>query len=102
MSGGVFGVILLRKSECNVACDYCCEHKEPHRLSPALLPLLTRRLLDHLQSEGIAECEIYWQGGEAMLMGPEWFAAAGALMDQAALEGGRRFIYYLQTTLIRS
>jgi hypothetical protein len=45
MSGRVFSVILLPTSECKVACDYCFEHKESHRLSPALLPLLTRRLL---------------------------------------------------------
>jgi sulfatase maturation enzyme AslB (radical SAM superfamily) len=44
MSGRVFSVILLPTSECNVACDYCFEHKGPHRLSSALLPLLTRRL----------------------------------------------------------
>jgi len=97
MSGRVFSVILLPTSECNVACDYCFEHKEPHRLSLALLPLLTRRLLDHLENEGIAECEIYWQGGEAMLMGPEWFSNAGAVMDNAARERGRKFIHYLQT-----
>jgi MoaA/NifB/PqqE/SkfB family radical SAM enzyme len=42
----VFSVILLPTSECNVACDYCFEHKEPHRLSSVLVPLLTRRLLD--------------------------------------------------------
>jgi hypothetical protein len=40
----VFSVILLPTSECNVACDYCFEHKEPHRLSSVLVPLLTRRL----------------------------------------------------------
>ncbi len=27
----IFSVILLPTSECNVACDYCFEHKEPHR-----------------------------------------------------------------------
>ena len=75
MSGRVFSVILLPTSECNVACDYCFEHKEPHRLSSALLPLLTKRLLDHLENERIEECEIYWQGGEAMIMGPDWFSA---------------------------
>ena len=67
MSGKVFSVILLPTSECNVACDYCFEHKEPHRLSSVLVPLLTRRLLDHLEHEDIEECEIYWQGGEAMM-----------------------------------
>jgi uncharacterized protein len=100
MSGRVFSVILLPTSECNVACDYCFEHKEPHRLSWALLPLLTRRLLDHLEREGIQRCEIYWQGGEAMIMGPSWFSEAGDLMDRAARERGRSFIHYLQTNLI--
>jgi hypothetical protein len=53
VSGRVFSVILLPTSECNVACDYCFEHKEPHRLSSILVPLLTRRLLDHLEHEDI-------------------------------------------------
>src|SRR5689334_8664270 len=100
MSGRVFSVILLPTSECNVACDYCFENKEAHRLSMALLPLLTRRLLDHLEHEGIEECEVYWQGGEAMIMGPAWFVEAGKVMDRAAAERGRRFTHYLQTNLI--
>ena len=100
MSDRIFSVILLPTSECNVACDYCFEHKQPHRLSATLLPLLTRRLLDHLENEGIEECEIYWQGGEAMIMGPGWFADAGNLMDRLAAERGRRFSHYLQTNLI--
>jgi sulfatase maturation enzyme AslB (radical SAM superfamily) len=41
-------------------------------------------LLDHLENERIEECEIYWQGGEAMIMGPDWFAHAGEVMDSAA------------------
>jgi uncharacterized protein len=95
-----FSVILLPTSECNVACDYCFEHKEPRRLSSVLVPLLTKRLLDHMKHEGIPECEIYWQGGEAMIMGPSWFAAAGEVMDRAASERGLRFTHFLQTNLI--
>ena len=100
MNGRVFSVILLPTSDCNVACEYCFERKEPHRLSLTLLPLLTKRLLDHLEHEGIEECEIYWQGGEAMIMGPAWFLQAGQIMDQAAAEKDRRFTHYLQTNLI--
>ena len=100
MSDRVFSVILIPTSECNVACDYCFEEKEPHRLSLVMLPLLTRQLLDHLEHEGIGECEIYWQGGEAMIMGPAWFAEAGRLMETAASTRGRRFKHYLQTNLI--
>jgi uncharacterized protein len=100
MSGRIFSVIILPTSECNVACDYCFEHKQAHRLSTSLLPLLTRRLLDHLENEDIEECEVYWQGGEAMIMGPGWFAETGNLMDRLAAERGRRFTHYLQTNLI--
>jgi len=100
MGDRAFSVILLPTAECNVACTYCFEHKEPHRLSLALVPLLTRQLLDHLEHEGIEECEIYWQGGEAMIMGPAWFAEAGAILDTAAEKRGRRFSHYLQTNLI--
>ncbi|HEY5813127.1 MAG TPA: radical SAM protein, partial [Terrimicrobiaceae bacterium] len=100
MNGRVFSVILLPTSDCNVACDYCFEKKEAHRLSLSLLPLLTRRLLDHLEAENINECEIYWQGGEAMILGPAWFVAAGKLMDGAAATRGRRFTHFLQTNLI--
>jgi sulfatase maturation enzyme AslB (radical SAM superfamily) len=100
MSNRVFSVILLPTAECNVACTYCFEHKEPHRLSMLLVPLLTRQLLDHLEHEGIEECEIYWQGGEAMIMGPAWFVEAGKMMNEAAAARGRRFTHYLQTNLI--
>jgi uncharacterized protein len=100
MHGRIFSVILLPTSECNVACDYCFERKEPHRLSTVLLPLLTRRLLEHLENEGIQDCEIYWQGGEAMIMGPAWFLNAGEIMDRLATERGCRFSHYLQTNLI--
>jgi radical SAM protein with 4Fe4S-binding SPASM domain len=100
MNSRIFSVILLPTSDCNVACEYCFERKEPHRLPLSLVPLLTRRLLDHLENQGIGECEIYWQGGEAMIMGPSWFEDAGQLMDRAAKERGCRFIHYLQTNLI--
>lgn len=100
MSSRTFSVILLPTSECNVACDYCFEHKEPHRLSSVLVPLLTKRLLDHMEHEGIEECEIYWQGGEAMIMGPAWFASAGDVMNRAAAARGRVFTHFLQTNLI--
>ena len=100
MSGRVFSVILLPTSECNVACDYCFERKEPQRLSPVMVPLLTNRLIEHLEKERIERCEIYWQGGEAMIMGPDWFAEAGNIMDRMAAERGRKFTHYLQTNLI--
>jgi len=95
-----FSVILLPTAQCNVACDYCFEFKDKIRLSPEMLGVLTQRLLDHMEREGIAECEIYWQGGEALLMGPEWYAEANRSMKQAAEARGLQFHHFLQTNLI--
>lgn len=100
MRNRVFSVILLPTSDCNVACDYCFEHKEAHRLSPGLVPLLTERLLDHMERQGYGECEIYWQGGEAMIMGPRWYAEAGSHMALEAARRGKKFTHYLQSNLI--
>ena len=65
-----------------------------------LVPLLTKRLLDHMEREDVAECEIFWQGGEALLMGPEWYAEVRQTMADAAATRGRRFVHSLQTNLI--
>lgn len=100
MSERVLSVVLLPTAECNASCDYCFEHKPHHRLPSLFVPLLTRSLLDHMQREGIGECEIYWQGGEPLLMGPDWYSAAAEMMGWAAEGRGFRFSHFLQTNLI--
>lgn len=100
MSHRYFSVILLPTSDCNVACEYCFEEKEPYRLPASLVPVLIERLLDHMENEDFEECEIYWQGGEAMIMGPDWYYDTIGQMNSAAESKGRRFVHYLQTNLI--
>ena len=93
-------LILLPTLECNVACDYCFEAKAPIRLALADLPRLTSSILDYMAEIGAADAEVYWQGGEVLLLGPAWFASAYASMSTAAVAAGRRFHHYLQTNLI--
>ena len=100
MSGRVFSVIPFRLRNATSPAIIALNTKSRTASRPSLVPLLTRRLLDHLEHENIEECEVYWQGGEAMIMGPAWFAEAGKLMDSAAATRGRRFTHYLQTNLI--
>lgn len=100
MTGGSFSLILLPTLDCNAACDYCFEEKQRIRLSLADLHRLTTAILDHMVTIGAGEAELYWQGGEAMLLGPAWFASAYELMSAAAAARGRAFRHYLQTNLI--
>lgn len=100
MSGPPLSLILLPTLECNVACDYCFEEKARVRLTREQLPELTRAILDHMQARGTAQAELYWQGGEALLLGPAWFEHAGETMGRAAAERGLALRHYLQTNLI--
>lgn len=100
MMGKPFSVILLPTLECNVACDYCFEEKSKVRLSASQVPLLTERLLDHMAERGSVEAQVYWQGGEVMLLGPTWFERAGDVMGTMAAARGLRFRHHLQTNLI--
>lgn len=100
MNGRVLSVILLPTLECNVACDYCFEHKAKVKMTAAQLPVLAERLLDHMASHDSPEAHLYWQGGEVMLLGPDWFAQAREVLGEAAERAGRTFRHHLQTNLI--
>lgn len=93
-------VVLLPTLGCNAACDYCFEEKTDLRLPLDDLPRLTARLLDHLEERGSTEAHLYWQGGEALLMGLGWFERAHDLMGAAAAERGLAFHHHLQTNLV--
>jgi radical SAM protein with 4Fe4S-binding SPASM domain len=100
VSGHTFSVVLLPTSECNARCDYCFEEHDGQRLSLKRLEQLTELLLEHMEERDLGEAEIYWQGGEATILGPRWFRAAQCLMKTAAERRGRRLRHFLQTNLI--
>jgi radical SAM protein with 4Fe4S-binding SPASM domain len=100
MNAPPLSLILLPTLDCNVACDYCFEQKQPVRLSLGDLPRLTASILDHMRAIGTSDAEVYWQGGEALLLGPAWFAAAHASMSAAATARDATFHHYLQSNLI--
>jgi uncharacterized protein len=100
MSAQPLSLILLPTLDCNAECDYCFEEKSPIHLSPAALERLTAAILDHMDATGAGEAELYWQGGEALLLGPAWFAAAHESMGAAAAARGRTLRHYLQSNLI--
>jgi radical SAM protein with 4Fe4S-binding SPASM domain len=98
--GPPLSLILLPTLECNVACDYCFEEKAKIALSPDGLDALTTAILDHMEVRGTARAELYWQGGEVLMLGPAWFERAHVAMGRAAAARGLHFHHSLQTNLI--
>jgi radical SAM protein with 4Fe4S-binding SPASM domain len=100
MTAPPLNLILLPTLDCNVACDYCFEQKAQVRLSLDDLPRVTTSILDHMEAAGVTDAELYWQGGEVLLLGPAWFASAHASMTEAAEARGVAFHHSLQSNLI--
>ena len=100
MSGRPLSLILLPTLDCNVACDYCFEEKARVRLSRDQVPGLTASSLDYMEAVGAEHAEIYWQGGEALLLGPAWYSHTHEVMGRAAAARGCSFRHYLQSNLI--
>ena len=100
MSGRPLSLILLPTLDCNVACDYCFEEKARVRLSHDQVPGLTASILDHMEAVGSEHAQVYWQGGEALLLGPAWYERTHEIMGRAAAARGRSFRHYLQSNLI--
>lgn len=96
----VLSVILLPTLECNVACDYCFEKKSKIKLPLQQVPVLGQRLLEHLEFHHSRQAHLYWQGGEVMLLGPQWFDQACAVLNEMAETAGSTFHHHLQTNLI--
>lgn len=100
MTDRPLSLVLLPTLACNAACDYCFEEKSPVYLSLGDLARITDSVLGHLEVVGAPRAEVYWQGGEALLLGPEWYEAAFERMGEAAAARGLAFSHYLQTNLV--
>ncbi len=100
MMGRILSVILLPTNDCNVSCDYCFEEKSKIQLTLEQVATLADQLIDHMASFHSTEANLYWQGGEVMILGPTWFEQAGEVMAGVAQRAGVTFRHFLQTNLI--
>ena len=100
MNGNHFSLILLSTNACNAACDYCFEDKTSHRLTLEHLRIIVDKVLDHMDAYHIGALTIHWQGGEAMLLSPQWYQQAFASIQEAAAARGKRVDHGLQTNML--
>ncbi len=100
MIGSQFSLILLPTNKCNVACEYCFEDKTDDFMSLQQLSVVIEKLLDHMELKAIQKLTIYWQGGEIMLIPPDWFVRAQAIIEAAAQVRGKQIEHSLQSNMI--
>jgi len=95
-----FSIILLPTNKCNVNCEYCFEDKTDDRMSLGQLAIVMRKVFDYMDEASIHALTIHWQGGEAMMMPPEWFERAFELIQNAAAKKGKFVEHGLQSNMI--
>ena len=100
MTGDPYSLILLPTLACDADCDYCFESKSEHRLTLDQLSILVQKVMDHMEENQLETLSIYWQGGEAMTLPPEWFEEANAIIGRIAEERKRRVLHYLQSNML--
>ena len=100
MMGNHFSIILLPINKCNVACEYCFEDKTDDRMSLDQLRLVMTKVFDHMDEAAIRALTIHWQGGEIMLISPDWFARAFDMIQNLAAKRGKFVEHGLQSNMI--
>ena len=100
MTGPYLSLILLPTLRCNADCDYCFEVKTNDSLTLDRLALLVEKVLDYLEEDGIQNLTIYWQGGEVMMLPPEWYEQAHEVIQELAVAKDKQIDHALQTNLI--
>jgi uncharacterized protein len=100
MKEAPFSLILLPTLGCNADCDYCFESKSDQHLTPEQLSTIIQKVLDYLELNQIETLNIYWQGGEVMMLPPEWFEQAQKIIQRIAAARNRQVSHYLQSNMI--
>lgn len=90
--------IMLPTLQCNASCDYCFVQPRTETLGLPLLERVFRRLDEYVQSRSVSELHLFWQGGEATLMGEDWFRRMAEMATRVL--GGTRVSHHLQTNLL--
>lgn len=95
-----FSLILLPTLQCNAACEYCFENKVADQLSHERLDILSERVFDFLEEKQVDKLTIYWQGGEVMVLPPQWYEEAYRVIEERSRKYSVTVCHTMQTNMI--
>lgn len=97
---GSFSIVMVPTTECNLRCGYCFENPSPAKMRLDDVRLVFQRLRDFSQSENIRVLSFFWQGGEVMLLGPQWLRSCLEEADRIFDGSGVKLHHALQSNLM--
>lgn len=100
MFGNNVAIVFLPTDKCNAQCLYCFEARRGDSVSLQDLSVIYQRIAGYLSHCRVQEVEIYWQGGEVMMLSPEWCLEAGDIVNARMTEHGLRPSHHVQTNLM--
>jgi sulfatase maturation enzyme AslB (radical SAM superfamily) len=66
-------IILMPTYYCNAKCDYCFISYKNQKYTIEIVNKIFNSINDFLEIEEITNIDFYWQGGEVMTMGTDFF-----------------------------
>ncbi|MFB0566897.1 MAG: radical SAM protein [Candidatus Aminicenantaceae bacterium] len=70
-----FSLIVIPSTACNSSCLYCFQAKKNKKvLSGDEFRTILRKIVRYLKKKNIGRINFYWQGGEVMLLGTDYFS----------------------------
>jgi uncharacterized protein len=93
-------MILMPTLKCDAACRYCFQTRTSGYLSHEQLAHLLEQLGKFMDERGDEEATIYWLGGEALCLEPEWYMRALDSVRQWENRQNKKLINRLQTNLM--
>jgi uncharacterized protein len=94
--------VLILSTLCNLRCRYCYQLPDlanPARMSLDQLAVIFSRVAVHYQDAPPMSIRFAWQGGEPLLIEPDYFRAAMAAERRAFAGSPHRVVNVLQTNL---
>lgn len=100
MFGPQVSIIFVPTLSCNCECAYCFEEKKPGRISLEDLGTVFERIASYLSRSGVRAVDVYWQGGEIMVLPQQWCLDAGHSIAKVMHDHNLRVAQFLQTNLM--
>ncbi len=96
-----FSLIMIPTTDCNCDCLYCFQGKKrKDKLHESEFEIICEKLVRHLKNKGVNKIHFYWQGGEVMILGTDYFYNIIKIQEKLFQREGMEFRNCIQSNLI--